>query len=292
MRSMTGYSKLRYENDKFSIFMEIKSVNNKNLNLKIKLPYNLNFLENKLRTEISNFITRGSVEVRIEFEEKEVKNNLFQYDKTTVYGCMNILEELEKDFNETIGNKLEILVKNFNVIKKKEVDINEEEYTQFIIPKLLELLKNINEMRSSEGKRLKVFFLEKIFLIEKKVEIINKIKKKVIENFRENFLDKLNKIKTEINFTEKDILKEILIYSDKVDISEELTRIESHLVQMKIDVKNSSLILGKKLDFLLQELFREFNTTGVKCGVYEISKIVVEAKNEIEKMREQALNIE
>ncbi|MGL4687729.1 MAG: YicC/YloC family endoribonuclease, partial [Fusobacteriaceae bacterium] len=191
MRSMTGYSKLRYENDKFSIFLEIKSVNNKNLNLKIKLPYNLNFLENKLRTEISNFITRGSVEVRIEFEEKEVRNNLFQYDKTTVYGCMKILEELEKDFNERIENKLEILVKNFNVIKKNEVDINEEEYTQFIIPKLLELLQNINEMRCSEGERLKVFFLEKISLIEKKVEIINKMKEKVIENFRENLLEKL-----------------------------------------------------------------------------------------------------
>lgn len=292
MRSMTGYSKLRFENDKFSIFLEIKSVNNKNLNLKVKLPYNLNFLENKLRTEIANFITRGSVELRIEFEEKEIKENLFQYDKTTVYGCMKILEELEEDFNETIANKLEILVKNFNVIKKNEVDVNEEEYTQFIIPKLLELLENINEMRRAEGERLREFFLEKISLIEKKVEIIKILKEKVVENFREKLLEKLNKIKTDINFTEEDILKEILIYSDKVDISEELTRLESHLIQIKVDVKNNFSTLGKKIDFLLQEIFREFNTTGVKCGIYDISKIVVEAKNEIEKMREQALNIE
>lgn len=102
----------------------------------------------------------------------------------------------------------------------------------------------------------------------------------------------MEKVRRDIEFKEEDLLKEILLFTDKSDISEETSRLESHLEQFKIELEKNESSIGKKLDFILQEMFRELNTTGVKCNLYDISKLVVECKNEVEKIREQALNIE
>ena len=104
--------------------------------------------------------------------------------------------------------------------------------------------------------------------------------------------ERLEKIKEEVEFKEEDILKEILLFTDKSDISEEISRLDSHLTQLKLEMNSSEIAIGKKIDFILQEIFRELNTTGVKCNLYDISKLVVESKNELEKIREQAMNIE
>ena len=107
MRSMTGYSKLSYQDDKYALNMELKSVNNKNLNLKIKLPYNLNFLEGAIRTEIASKVSRGSLDLKIEFSDLRDLGKLFDYDKEQSKGYMNVLLEMEKDFNEKFSNKME-----------------------------------------------------------------------------------------------------------------------------------------------------------------------------------------
>ena len=139
MRSMTGYSKLSYQDDKYALNMELKSVNNKNLNLKIKLPYNLNFLEGAIRTEIASKVSRGSLDLKIKFSDLRDLGKLFDYDKEQSKGYMNVLLEMEKDFNEKFSNKMDILVRNLNVIKKKDFEIDEEEYTNFILGKIKEL---------------------------------------------------------------------------------------------------------------------------------------------------------
>ena len=126
MRSMTGYSKLSYQDDKYALNMELKSVNNKNLNLKIKLPYNLNFLEGAIRTEIASKVSRGSLDLKIEFSDLRDLGKLFDYDKEQSKGYMNVLLEMEKDFNEKFSNKMDILVRNLNVIKKNDFEIDEE----------------------------------------------------------------------------------------------------------------------------------------------------------------------
>ena len=292
MRSMTGYSKLSYQDEKYALNMELKSVNNKNLNLKIKLPYNLNFLEGAIRTEIASKVTRGSLDLKIEFNDLRDLGQLYDYDKEQSKSYMNVLLEMEKEFNEKFSNKMDILVRNLNVIKKNDFEIDEAEYSSFILSKIQELLIPFIKTREEEGERLKVYFLERLDILEKNISEIKKYKNMVVEIYRTRLLERLEKIKGSIEFKEEDILKEILLFTDKSDISEEISRFDSHMEQLKKELNIKDEPVGKKIDFILQEIYRELNTTGVKSNLYEISKLIVESKNELEKIREQSMNIE
>ncbi len=292
MRSMTGYSKLNYEDENYIISMEIKSVNNKNLSTKVKLPYNLNLLENYIRAEIATFISRGSIDFRIEFEDKNENLKSLKYDEDLAKSCMQILNKMEEDFNEKFSNKLDFLVRNFGVISQKDLDSDEEKYKEIIGLKLRELLQEFIKTKVEEGNRLRGFFKEQLSILKSKVEEVKKLKPKVVENYRERLLANVNSIKADIDFKEEDILKEILLFSDRVDITEEVSRLESHFKQLEYEFDTDKASQGKKIEFIFQEIFREFNTMGVKSNMYEISKLVVEGKNELEKMREQIMNIE
>ena len=292
MRSMTGYSKLNYEDENYVISMEIKSVNNKNLTTKVKLPYNLNLLENYIRAEIASFISRGSIDFRIEFEDKNENLKSLKYDEDLAKSCMQILNKMEEDFNEKFSNKLDFLVRNFGVISQKDLDTDEEKYKEIISLKLRELLQDFVKTKVEEGNRLRNFFKEQLNILKLKVEEVKKLKPKVVENYRERLLANVNSVKADIDFKEEDILKEILLFSDRVDITEEVSRLESHFKQLEYEFNADKDSQGKKIEFIFQEIFREFNTMGVKSNMYEISKLVVEGKNELEKMREQIMNIE
>ncbi len=292
MRSMTGYSKLNYEDENYVISMEIKSVNNKNLTTKVKLPYNLNLLENYIRAEIASFISRGSIDFRIEFEDKNENLKSLKYDEDLAKSCMQILNKIEEDFNEKFSNKLDFLVRNFGVISQKDLDTDEEKYKEIISLKLRELLQDFIKTKVEEGNRLRSFFKEQLNILKSKVEEVKKLKPQVVENYRERLLANVNSVKADIDFKEEDILKEILLFSDRVDITEEVSRLESHFKQLEYEFNADKDSQGKKIEFIFQEIFREFNTMGVKSNMYEISKLVVEGKNELEKMREQIMNIE
>lgn len=292
MRSMTGYSKLNYEDENYIISMEIKSVNNKNLSTKVKLPYNLTLLENYIRAEITSFISRGSIDFRIEFEDKNESLKHLKYDEDLAKSCMQILNKMEEDFNEKFSNKLDFLVRNFGVISQKDLDSDEEKYKEIIALKLRELLQEFVKTKVEEGNRLRGFFKEQLDILKSKVEEVKKLKPKVVENYRDRLLANVNSVKADIDFKEEDILKEILLFSDRVDITEEISRLESHFKQLEYEFNADKDSQGKKIEFIFQEIFREFNTMGVKSNMYEISKLVVEGKNELEKMREQIMNIE
>jgi uncharacterized protein (TIGR00255 family) len=292
MRSMTGYSKEVFESDNFRIKIEIKSVNNKNLNLKIKLPYVLNFLENKIKTQVASRVSRGSVDLRIDFEDKREQENLFEYNSNVAFSYMKVLDKLEEDFNEKFSNKMDILIKQQNLIRKNELEVDESEYSEAIIKTLHKAMDSFIEMKEEEGSRLKVYFQERLEIIENKVIEIIENKEKVVDYYREKLFERLGKVKADLEFKEEDLLKEILLFTDKSDISEETSRLESHITQFHIELKKNESSTGKKLDFILQEIFRELNTTGVKSNLYDISKLVVECKNEVEKIREQVMNIE
>lgn len=292
MRSMTGYSKIAYEDENFSLRLEIKGINNKNLNLKIKSPYSINFLENSIRTEISSKVTRGSIDLKIDFRDKREIEDQYIYDEELSCAYMNILKKMEEDFSDKFTSKMDILVRSLNVIQKKDFEIDEEEYSSVIFNNLNKLLDGFIKAKEAEGFRLREYFIEKVSIIENKVSEINKYSDKVVINHKTMLLERLNKIKGDIEIKDEDILREILLYTDRCDISEELSRLDSHIIQLKEDISSNNPIVGKKIDFMLQEIFRELNTAGVKSNMYEISKLVVECKNEIERIREQVMNIE
>jgi len=292
MNSMTGYAKYNFENDDFKIKIEIKSVNNKNLNLKIKMPYFLNFMENKLRTKVSQYITRAYVELRIDFEDKRDTEDLFEYDRKFSKNYMNVLEKAELDFDEKIDNKLELLIRQSSFLKKNEIQIDEKEYEEQLLPSLDKALEKLNEMRLSEGEQLKDYFMTCVDKLRTKLNYILENKEKVVKEYKDKLLERLNKLEEEVVFDEKDVLKEILIFTDRSDISEETSRLESHIKHFLQELNSNKPAIGKKLDFIMQEMFRELNTAGVKSNYYEISQAVVEAKAEVEKIREQVQNIE
>lgn len=292
MRSMTGYSKHIFEDESYRIKIEIKSVNNKNLNLKVKLPYILNFLENKIKAEFSKRVSRGSVDLRIDFEDKVEQENLFEYNKNIAVSYMKVLNSLEKDLGEKFSNKMDILLKQPNVVKKNETEVDEAAYSEVLLKNLHTCLDSFIEMKEEEGGRLRTYFLERLEIIGRNVEEIDRNRGRVVEEYKASLLDKLSKLNEKIDYSEADILREILLFTDKSDISEEVSRLKSHLEQFNLEIEKNEDSCGKKLDFILQEIFRELNTSGVKCNLYDISKLVVECKNEVEKIREQLLNIE
>lgn len=290
MKSMTGYSNLIFENDDFKVKIEIKTVNNKYVSVNIKQSYILNFLENKIKTLLSKYVKRGSVNLRIDFEDKRENSELLEYDKQLAKSYFKILKKVEKDFDEKLDSKLDVLIKHPSIIKKKDQIVDENLYTNFVLNQVEEVLKKLNVAREEEGSRLKEYFYKSIEIFQANLEEIKSFKEKVVEDYREKLMKRLNEIDEKISFSQEDILKEILLFADRSDITEEVTRLESHLVQFKQELENE--LIGKKIDFILQEMFREMNTTGVKANSYEISKRVVEGKAELEKMREQVQNIE
>ncbi|MDY6172924.1 MAG: YicC/YloC family endoribonuclease [Fusobacterium necrophorum] len=292
MRSMTGYAKLLHEDEKYALQLEMKSVNNKNLSCKIKLPYNLNFLETKIRNEIATKVLRGSVELRIELEEKEESIEEIKYDKNLTKAYFETLSSMERELGENFSNKMDLLVRNFNVLKKGNRQVSEEEYSHFLVPKIQELLLPFLQSREEEGRRLQTFFLEKLEVLKGYVAKIEEYQAVVVERYKEKLLTRLQSCQEDLHFEENDILKEVMIFTDRADISEELSRLKSHLQQLERELNSEEAALGKKIEFLLQEIFRELNTTGVKSNLYEISNLVVSAKNELEKIREQIMNIE
>ncbi|MCI7342467.1 MAG: YicC family protein [Fusobacterium necrophorum] len=292
MRSMTGYAKLLHEDEKYALQLEMKSVNNKNLSCKIKLPYNLNFLETKIRNEIATKVLRGSVELRIELEEKEESIEEIKYDKNLTKAYFETLSSMERELGENFSNKMDLLVRNFNVLKKGNRQVSEEEYSHFLLPKIQELLLPFLQSREEEGRRLQTFFLEKLEVLKGYVAKIEEYQAVVVERYKEKLLTRLQSCQEDLHFEENDILKEVMIFTDRADISEELSRLKSHLQQLERELNSEEAALGKKIEFLLQEIFRELNTTGVKSNLYEISNLVVSAKNELEKIREQIMNIE
>ena len=292
MRSMTGYAKLLYEDEKYALQLEMKSVNNKNLSCKIKLPYNLNFLETKIRNEIATKVLRGSVELRIELEEKEESIEEIKYDKNLTKAYFETLSSMERELGENFSNKMDLLVRNFNVLKKGNRQVSEEEYSHFLVPKIQELLLPFLQSREEEGRRLQTFFLEKLEVLKGYVAKIEEYQAVVVERYKEKLLARLQSCREALHFEESDILKEVMIFTDRADISEELSRLKSHLQQLERELNSEEAALGKKIEFLLQEIFRELNTTGVKSNLYEISNLVISAKNELEKIREQIMNIE
>lgn len=292
MNSMTGYAKHEMENEDYKIKIEIKTVNNKNMNLKIKIPYFLNYMENKIRNTVSKYITRAYIDLRIDFEDKREIDDMLLYDKNFAFNYMNVLKQVEIDFNEKIENKVEFLLKQTSLIKRNEIELDENICENLVINTLEETMKKLNVMRKNEADELKKYFYNCINRLEDKLNYVKENKNKVTEEYRMKLIERLGNIREDIKFNENDILKEILLFTDRSDISEEISRLDSHIKHLKKEIESNEAGIGKKLDFILQEIFRELNTSGVKSNYYNLSEVIVEAKNEVEKIREQVQNIE
>lgn len=290
IKSMTSYANSKYEVDGRTYTVEIKSVNHKYSDITIKMPRILNSLEDGIRKKISKYISRGKIEVFIGFQNFSDKGKNIKVNRDLAKVYINELKALATETN---------IIDNINVIdisKFPDILNIESEEDEVLIEKELnfaldEALEKFVAMREGEGKRLIQDIENRLNIIE---SLVNKVSS-ASQNLISDYVDKLRKRIKELlegeTIDEARLSQEVVIYADKCSIEEEVTRLKSHIAQFREMLKMDSPI-GKKMDFLIQEMNRETNTIGSKANSLEITNSVVEIKNEIENIREQIQNIE
>lgn len=291
IKSMTGYGRGSIQENGRSFTVEIKSVNNRYLDVYIRLPRQISSLEDRIRKYVSARISRGKVDIYIsqdKFSEDDIEINL---DENVARAYYNSLCTLKDKFQLKDDITLSMLVDIPDVLKIEKKEEDKEEIWNAIIKAIDESLNMFVDMRSSEGLKLSKDISERCdFIQEKVLEIENKCPV-VVDEYREKIKQRVSEYLKEIEIDESKLLNEVAFFSDKVNITEEIVRLKSHLVQMKKTLTLEEPV-GRKLDFLIQEMNRETNTIGSKSSDLFITNLVVDIKSELEKIREQVQNIE
>lgn len=291
MLSMTGYGKGEYKEGGIELTCEIKTVNNRYLDVNVKAPRIFTAYEDVIRKLVREKLTRGHADLFISLKDKREKQSMFSVDlsvATAYVSAANALKEAFPDLQDDVT--LSSVLRYPEVLKQDEVAAADEELIAALTSAVEMALDNLNAMRAVEGKKLQEDMLSRVALIEQTVEAIEQRAPKIKEEYREKLATKLKDYLEEVQPDEGRLLTEVAIFADKSNIDEELTRLHSHIAQFREICKEG--IVGRKLDFLVQEFNREANTTCSKSNDVEITRAGLALKNEIEKIREQVQNVE
>lgn len=290
MKSMTGFGRASLESNGKNYIIEIKTVNNKYSDITVKSPKRLSFMEDKIRKQIANRITRGKVEVSVSFFDFSNKSKNVVLNKEIAKEYIKQLREIADENNLSENISVVEIAKLPDILNSIDSD-NDEEIAGEALKCLNMALDSLIEMRKAEGENIKQDLLVRIERVQNLVDKIAENSKGIVEEYVSKLEKRVKEIlKTDV-VDENRIAQEAIIYADKTSIEEELTRLNSHIVQFK-ELVNSDGPVGKKLDFMIQEMNRETNTIGSKAGSGEITKAVIDLKVELEDIREQIQNIE
>ncbi len=290
MKSMTGFGRERLEKDNRTYNIEIKSVNHRYNDITVKMPKTISYLEEKVKKEISSKISRGKVDIYISFDNNstEGKNIKINKEMASIY-----IKELKKIANE---NDIKENINVTEIFKFPDVlsieNIEDEELIWSELYTCLDnAIKNFIEMRKQEGNKIKEDLEKRIDNISEKVYEISTYSTRLVEEYVVKLETRIKEL-LNTQVVDKDRLaQEIVIYADKSSVEEEITRLKSHIIQFK-ELINMDTPVGKKIDFLIQEMNRETNTIGSKSGNLLITNLVIGIKTELEDIREQVQNIE
>ena len=290
MKSMTGFGRASLESNGKNYIIEIKTVNNKYSDITVKSPKRLSFMEDRIRKQIANRITRGKVEVSVSFFDFSNKSKNVVLNKEIAKEYIKQLREIADENNLSENISVVEIAKLPDILNSIDSD-NDEEIAGEALKCLNMALDSLIEMRKTEGENIKQDLLVRIERVQNLVDKIAENSKGIVEEYVSKLEKRVKEIlKTDV-VDENRIAQEAVIYADKTSIEEELTRLNSHIVQFK-ELVNSDGPVGKKLDFMIQEMNRETNTIGSKAGSGEITKAVIDLKVELEDIREQIQNIE
>ena len=290
MKSMTGFGRASLESNGKNYIIEIKTVNNKYSDITVKSPKRLSFMEDRIRKQIANRITRGKVEVSVSFFDFSNKSKNVVLNKEIAKEYIKQLREIADENNLSENISVVEIAKLPDILNSIDSD-NDEEIASEALQCLNMALDSLIEMRKTEGENIKQDLLVRIERVQNLVDKIAENSKGIVEEYVSKLEKRVKEIlKTDV-VDENRIAQEAVIYADKTSIEEELTRLNSHIVQFKELVNNDGPV-GKKLDFIIQEMNRETNTIGSKAGSGEITKAVIDLKVELEDIREQIQNIE
>ncbi len=293
MHSMTGYGRGECAMYNRRFVVEIKAVNHRYNDITVKMPRIMLPYEDKIKKTIGARVFRGKIDVYVNFETYSKDDVNISVNENIAESYMDALNVLKEKYGISDEISLDIVAKFPDVISVEKGLLSEnadDEIDECLSNAVNEALDNFVAMRETEGNTLKANILEKLIVIKEAVDKINMRAPYVAEEYKARLTEKLSELE-EIKADESRILTEVLIFSDKACIDEEITRMYSHIEQMR-SIVEEKVPVGRKLDFLVQEMNREINTMGSKSNDLLITNVVVDAKSELEKIREQIQNIE
>lgn len=291
IKSMTGFGRDRKVIGEREILVEIRSVNSRYFEFNSKIPRSFQFLEDKIKSILKEKISRGKVEYSLTVYNIQGKETAVTVNSLVVENYVKALREVgEKlSLNDDLSlNSIFNMSDAFNIVRP---DVDEEELWNAVKNVTETALDNFIKMREIEGEKMKADVLEKLSNVEKMIEEVCSLSPETVKSYRERLFEKMNEILEDKQISEQRILLEAGIFAEKIAIDEETVRLKSHFLQLRSMVETDEAV-GRKLDFLVQEINREINTIGSKAQDLKITGIVVDAKSEIEKIREQIQNIE
>ena len=290
IRSMTGYGKANLEKNSRKYQVEIRSVNHRYLDISIKMPRALSYLEETVKGEISKNIKRGKLDVFISFENNSMEGRKISINKELAKEYIRNLKELaiEEDLvSEIKVNDIARYPEVLSIQDNQDDDTIKEE----IIETVETAVKNLLDMKKIEGEKIAKDLNNRLEFIKGKINELSELSTGLISEYVVKLEERIKQLLKEQEIDKSRLAEEVVIYADKCSIEEEITRLNSHISQFK-SLLNLDGAIGKKLDFIVQEMNRETNTIGAKSGSLEITNDVIDLKTEIENIREQIQNIE
>ncbi len=290
--SMTGFGRGEFKNDNYHFLIECKTINHKYCDINVRLPRKISFLEDKIRNYVKNFVKRGRVDLYIKLDLIGSEDVNLKFDDKLATQYVNILKEIKEKFDLQDDISVMNVAKFPDIVKCEEKEEDEDLYWSMLREALDITLEKLGQMRQEEGKKLAEDTLERCDILKNIVNEIETYSDTVVDEYKEKLNTRINEILDNPSIVDENRLaQEIAIFADKSNITEEIVRFRSHIEQLKNTVvKNESI--GRKIDFLIQEMNREVNTMGSKSSNINITNLVVEVKSELEKIREQIQNIE
>ncbi len=291
MWSMTGYGKGTYEEGGVELTCEMKTVNNRYLDVTVKAPRIFAAYEEIIRGKVREKMTRGHVDLFVSFKDKREKDTALSIDMAVATSYVAAAKQMKAAFPDLTDDiTLSSVLRYPDVLKQDDVQTLDETLVNALHTALEQALENLNAMRLVEGEKLQEDMLSRVDTIETLVGQIEQRAPKIAQEHKDKIFARVKEYLDGANIDEGRILTEVAVFADKSNIDEELTRLRSHIAQFREICKEG--VVGRKLDFLVQEFNREANTTCSKSNDVTITKLGLALKNEIEKIREQVQNIE
>lgn len=291
MHSMTGYGKGVSKRDGKTITIEIKTVNHRFLDCNIKLPRNFLFVEDRVKKAVSSAISRGHVDLYLTYEQSSTDEGAYTVDMELANNYLTAVRQLENGTGLANDVTLSTLLRVGDIVTRQQPVEDEDLLAEMTLEAASEALVNLKVMREKEGQSQKADIASKLGTIEACLDRIKEFAPKVVEDYRELLNARIAEVVEPSLVDKQRLATEVALYADHCAIDEEITRLSTHISNMR-SLLEATEPVGRKMDFLVQEFNRETNTIGSKANDMRITNEVLAIKNEIEKMREQAANIE
>jgi len=291
VKSMTGFGRYEFSDDSKKITVEMKSVNHRYLDVNLKMPKKLSFFEASIRNLLKEYIQRGKVDVFITYEDFTENNYSLSYNKEMAAAYMRYLNEMAEDFNLENDIRVSALSRYPEVLSLDEQEVDEKELWDELETTVRGACERFVQTRITEGENLKRDLIEKLDGMLKNVDFIASRAPEIITEYRAKLLDRVQELLADAKIDENRILTEVTLYADKICVDEEIVRLRSHVEHTKQTLEDGGSV-GRKLDFIAQEMNREANTILSKANDLTTSNHAIELKTDIEKVREQIQNLE